>query len=208
MVNKDKFAEAEALGNNIYIIAKNFQLTEPMRLHVLDKFGKIERFHQHIMDVHVTLEIQRVEHVCTIVCHFNHFTVKVQSSTTDMYASIDRCIQKLQQLFRKWKGKIQDYHKQPIETVDMKVNVYHRPPENEVEEINQEIEAENLQDWMPHKVMATEIRVIKTLTTDQAIMKMELSGDSFLLYRDEADQKLKLIFRREDDHYGVIQTEG
>lgn len=208
MVDQNKFAEEESLGYNIYVIGKNFQLTEPMRQHVWDKLVKVERFHNHIMDVHVTLEIQKVEHVCIITCHFNHFKVKVEARSTDMYASIDRAIQKLQTLFRKWKGKIQDYHKRPVNMIDMSVNVYRRPPMDPTEEVNDEIEAQNLKDWMPGKIIASETQVLKSIKTEEAIMKMELSQDPFMLYRDEVDQKLKLIYRREDEHYGVIQAEG
>lgn len=209
MVDKEKFAEEEELGYNIYITAKNFELTAPMRQHIEDKLTKIERFHSHIMDVHVTLEIQKVEHACIITCHFNQMKVKVEARSTDMYASIDRAIQKLQHLFRKWKGKLQDYHKKPLNMVDLTVNVYRRPPhEDETEEINKQIEAEMLKDWMPHDVKSTESRVLKTISLEEAIMKMELSQDQFMLFRDEKDQKLKLIYRREDAHYGVIQTEG
>ncbi len=207
MVDKEKFAEEESLGYNIYIIGKNFQLTEPMRKHVWDKLTKIERFHNHIMDVHVTLEIEKVEHVCVITCHFNHLKVKVEARSTDMYASIDRAIQKLQTLFRKWKGKLQDYHNKPVHMVDLSVNVHRRPDVDPTEEVNEAIEMENLKDWMPHKIIANETQVMKTLTTAEAIMKMELSQDGFMLYRDEVDKSLKLIYRREDKHYGIIQAE-
>lgn len=209
MVDKEKFAEEDSLGYNIYITAKNFELTDPMRTHIEDKLAKIERFHNHIMDVHVTLDIQKVEHVCVITCHFNRLKVKVEARSTDMYASIDRAIQKLQRLFSKWKGKIQDYHKRPVSEVDMVVNVYRRPPEeDEVEEVNHAIEAESLKEWMPHEVKSTDSQLLRSLTTDEAIMKMELSQDPFLLFRDEKDKRLKVIYRREDSHYGIIQAEG
>lgn len=208
MVNKEKFAKEDALGYNIYIVAKNFQLTEPMRQHIWDKLTKIERFHNHIMDVHVALDIQRLEHHCVITCHFNHFKVKVEASSTDMYVSMDKAVQKLQQLFRKWKGKIQDYHKTAVKMVDMSVNVYRRPPGDETEEINAEIEAENLKKWTPGKVLSTETRILKELKLDHAIMKIELSGDHFMFFRDLDDKKLKLIYRREDGNYGVVETES
>lgn len=209
MVDKEKFAAQEAMGYNLYIVAKNFQLTEPMRKHIWDKLSKIERFHSHIMDVHVTLEIQKVEHVCVLTCHFNHFKVKVEAHSTDMYASIDKAIHKLQNQFRKWKGRIQDYHRAPVNAIDMRVNVYRRPPQDETDEINKEIDAENLKNWIPGKVLSTEVRVVRHITIEQAIMKMELSHDPFMLFRDDADQKLKLIYRREEDtNYGVIETEA
>lgn len=206
MVDKEKFAEEEALGYNIFIIAKNFELTEPIKKYIWSKLAKIEKFHQHIYSMHVSLEIQRLEHTAVIVCHFNHFKLKVEARSTDIYASIDRAIDDMEKLFSRWKSKIQDYTKKPLHEVDMTVNVYRRPL-NELDEINAEIEAANNKPWEPGKVIAKETRPLKTLTTEEAIVKIELSGDHFLLYRDEADRKLKIIYRREDQNYGIIQAE-
>lgn len=207
MVDKKKFAEEDAQGYDIHIDAKNFPLTEPMRLHIWNKLTKIERFHNHILKAHVILEIRKMEHICTITCHFNHLQTKVEASSTDMYASIDRAIQKLQTLFRKWKGKIQDYHKKPMKEVDMVVNVLRRPPEDSTEEINAEIEAQSMQDWVSGKVVETKAHPLKTLTTEEAVMKIELSGDHFIVYRDEVDHKIKVIYRYSEDHYAIMQVE-
>lgn len=206
MTDKEKFAAEDALGYNIFIIAKNFELTEPIRKYVWDKLAKVEKFHQHIYSMYVSLEIQRLEHAAVIVCHFNHFKLKVEARSTDIYASIDRAIDDMEKLFSRWKSKIQDYAKKPLHEVDMTVNVYRRP-QNELEEINAEIEAANNKPWEPGRVIAKETRPLKTLTIEEAIIKIELSGDHFLLYRDEADRKLKIIYRREDQNYGIIQAE-
>ncbi len=208
MVEKKKFAEEEALGYDIYIIAKNFELTEPIKLYIWKKLSKVEKFKQHIFNMYVTMEIQRLEHVVVIICHFNHFKLKVEARSTDVYASIDRAVDDMAKLFARWKSKIQDYTaKKSLREVDMMVNV-HRRPYNELEEINAEIEAENSKTWEFGKVIAKETRPLRTLTTDEAIVKMELSGDHFLLYRDEVDQKLKVIYHREEDqNYGIIQAE-
>ncbi|MCI0382256.1 MAG: ribosome-associated translation inhibitor RaiA [Chlamydiae bacterium] len=205
MVDKEKFIEEEALGYNIYIIAKNFPLTEPMRQYVWEKLSKIERFHNHIFTVHVTLEIQKLEHVATIVCHFNTFNVKVEGRSTDMYASIDKAIDRMQMLFRKWKDRIQDYQKKPLEQVDVTVNVYRRPYD-ELKDINAEIE-EISSAWKIGKVISTEKRPLKTLTMEEAVMKLELSGEPFLLFKDEVDVKFKVIYRREDGNYAIVQAE-
>lgn len=209
MANKEKFAEEDAMGYNIQIIAKNFPLTEPMRQYIWNKLSKIERFHNHILNVHVTLEIQRLEHVCTIICHYNHFQVKTQADSTDMYTSIDRAIDKLQVLFRKWKGRIQDYNKKPLRAVDMVVNVHRRPVSEptETDEINEQIEEENMRKWQPGKVVETQKRALKTLSTEDAVMKMELSGEHFLVYRDEVDQKIKVIYHHSAEDYGILQVE-
>jgi putative sigma-54 modulation protein len=208
MVDKKKFAEEEALGYNINILGRNVQVTDAMKNYARDKLTKVERLHTHIMDLHMTLDIQKLEHMVSIVAKFDHFKVKVQSSSTDMYASIDKAIDRLQTKLRRWKERIQEHAKKKLNVVDMRVNVLQRPYD-EVEEYNAEIEAKSRQDqgFVPHKVIGQDTRILKFLTADEAVMKMELSGDSFLIYRDEIDRNLKVIYRRTDGNYGVIQVE-
>ncbi len=210
MVDKNKFKEEEALGYRIDIIGRNVEITEPIRSYVWDKLSKVERFHNHIMHVHVTLEIQKVEHVCVIVLKIDHTQVKCQASSTDMYASIDRAIDRLHSLLSRYKSRLQDHHNKKLSIVDMRVNVLERPY-NEVEMINAEIEEDNIRskiaEYHSAKVIGTESKPLKTLTIEEAMMKMDLSGDDFMIFRCEEDQKLKVMYRRADGNYGLIQPE-
>lgn len=210
MVDKNKFKEEDAQGYRIDIIGRNLEITEPIRAYVWDKLSKIERFHNHIMYVHMTLEIAKLEHICIIVAKFDHFKVKVQASSSDMYATVDRAIDRLQTQLGRYKSRIQDHHKKGLSVVDMHVNVVQRPF-GELEDINAEIEAVNIQKQIEAykipKIIGKETKVLKTLTLDEAVMKMDLSGDQFLIFRAEEDQKLKVLYVRTDGNYGLIQPE-
>lgn len=207
MVDKSKFAEEEAQGYRINIIGRNVFVTEAMKNYAIEKISKIDRFHNHVFDVHVTMDIQKLEHSIVIILNFSHFKIKVSAISTDMYVSIDKGVEKLQAQLRRWKGKIQDHHKKGVSAVDMTVNVLRRPY-SDLEEINADIETANLQkeieEYRPPQVIGTEKKVLKMLTLDEAVMKMELSGDQFMLFRGEEDQKLKVIYRRTDGNYGII----
>lgn len=212
MVDKSKFAEQEAaLGYRLTIIGRNVYVTEPMKTYAFDKISKIDRFHNHVMDLHVTLDIQKLEHSCVIILSFDHFRVKVSASSTDMYASIDKAVDKLQSKIRRWKSRIQDHHKKALSVTDMQINVLQRPYDA-VEEFNEEIEIASKKtladDYRPPKIIGADTRPLKTLTTEEAIMKMELSDDNFMIFRGEEDKKLKVIYRRKDGHYGIILPEA
>lgn len=210
MVNKQKFRDEDAAGYRVDIIGRNIEVTEPIRAYVWDKLSKIERFHNHIMYIHMTLEIQKLEHICTIILKIDHTQVKCQASSTDMYASIDRAIDRLHNLLARYKSRIQDYHKKKLSVIDLKVNVLHRPY-SEVEDINAEIDEANEQEernlYLSPRIIGTETRPLKVLTIDEAVMKMDLSGDKFLIFRAEEDQKLRVLYRRTDGHYGLIELE-
>lgn len=210
MADKKKFEAEEASGYRIEIIGRNVQITEPIRAYIWDKLSKVERFHNHIMYIHLTLEIQKLEHQCTVVAKFDHFKVKVQASSTDMYATIDRAIDRLARMLSRYKSRIQDHHRKSLAAVDMKVNLLQRLF-NEVDEVNAEIEEENrreeLEAYQLPQVIGTKTIPLKTLTLDEAMMKMDLSKDHFLIFASEEDRKLKVLYRRKDGNYGLIQPE-
>ncbi|MBS0648714.1 MAG: ribosome-associated translation inhibitor RaiA [Verrucomicrobia bacterium] len=210
-MDKAKFAEQEAaLGYRLTLIGRNVYVTEAMKNHAIEKLSKLDRFHQHVIDLHVTLDIQKLEHSCVVIMSFDHFKVKVAASSTDMYASIDKAVEKLKAKIDRWKSRIQDHHKKALKVVDMQINVLQRPYDT-IDDINEEIESENkkkaVQEYHPPKVIGNSKRPLKTLTTDEAIMKMELSDDGFMIFRGEEDRKLKVIYRRKDGNYGIILPE-
>lgn len=206
MVDKNKFAGEE--GYRITIFGKNVLVTEAMKNYAIEKLSKIERFHTHIMDVHIIMDIQKLEHSVSIILKFEHFTIKVQATSSDMYASIDKAIERLRTQISRWKDRIQEHNKKKIPIIDMQVNVIHRPY-NEVEEFNLEIEHENKKghSFHAHKIIGKETLPLKKLTAEEAVMKIELSGDDFLIFKGEEDQKLKVIYRRPDGNYGIVETE-
>lgn len=210
MSSKEKFFEEEEAGYRIDVIGRHIEVTEPMKQYAWDKLSKIERFHNHIFYVHVTLDIQKLDHICLILLKFDHLKITAHATSTDMYVSIDKAVDRLQNLLRRYKSRIQDHHKRALSAVDMQVNVLERPSD-EVEEFNAEITAATQKNQeaslTPPKLIGTETKRLKTLTVEEALMKMELSADSFLIYRSEEDLKLKVLYRRADGNYGLLQPE-
>lgn len=206
MVDKKKF---EMEGYSIQIVGRNIYVTDAMRNHAFDKLTKIERFQNHIMDVHVTLDAQKLEHSCLIIIQFDHLKVRAHAVASDMYVAIDQAVDKLQKQLRRWKERIQDLTKKKISVGEMQVNILMRPTIEDEYSKDMEIElAEERQRQMsPGKVVGQEVLPLKTLTADEAVMKMELSGDDFLVFRSEDDRKLKVIYRRDDGNYGLIKPE-
>lgn len=210
MVNKEKFQEQEAAGYQIHILGRHVYVTEAMKNYAMEKISKIDKFHNHVLDIHVTMDIQKLEHSVVILLKIDHLKIKVSTSSTDMYVSIDKAVDKLQAQLRRWKGKIQDHHQKPKSIIDLQVNVLEKPY-SDLDMINEEIESsqvkEKVEEYRMPKIVGTDTRPLKILTREEAIMKMELSGDAFMLFRGEEDNKLKVIYRRSDNHYGIILAE-
>lgn len=194
---------------NLSVVGKNVQVTDAIKSYVLEKITKIEKIADHIIDVVVTLDAQKLEQSCSILLNYSHFHIKVSASTDSLYSAIDKASDRASGLVRKYKDKLQSHRFKNRSTVDIHVNVI-EPLQDELKQINDDIEAETVRrasgEFDLHKVVAEETMPLKTLTQDEAVMKMEITERPFLIYRSEEDQKIKVIYRREDENYSLIQV--
>lgn len=196
----------------VRVVARHIELTKPIEDYVLEKVAKMEKMSDHKIDLMVRLEVQKQSHKADIVFKFSHFKVKVHAETDNLYSAIDKAFDKLMAKMRRWKSRIHDHHAKGLSVIDMKVNVFDVPPLDEVAEFNEEIEEQRLQEIdealsMP-SVEDVPSRPLKMLTRQEAVMKLELSGDNFLIYKSEEDHKLKVMYRRKDKKgYGMISPD-
>lgn len=207
MPKTNKFANE---GYTIYIVGKHIEITDAIRNYVWEKLSRVERIADQIIDVTVTLDAQKLEKSCSILMNFIRFHIKVQANKDNLYEAIDKAVDKLTKLIRRFKTKLQSYRNKDLTTVDIHVNVI-QALKDDLKAINDDIEAETArieeERYQLHQVVAKETMQMKTLTQDEAIMKMEIMDEPFLIFKSEEDQKIKVIYRREDRNYGLVQIQ-
>lgn len=203
---KEKFANFEY---PIQVIGRHVLITEPMKNYAIEKLTKANRFGGHILDASIIMDVQKLVHSVDFLLNVNNTVIKVTGLSDNMYASIDQAIDHLEAKLRRYMSRLHDHHAKGVAEIEMNVNVINRIAP--VDDINDQIEEENLKkvdvEMRPHVVTSRETTSLKTLNQEEAIMKMELSEDQFMVYKSEEDQKLKVIYRRSDGNYGIIEPE-
>lgn len=209
MSRKSKAAEFVDEGYNISILGRHVMVTDAMKAYALEKISKIEKFTNRIIDINVVMDIQKLEHKVEITMKVAHIMINCSAVSEDMYASIDLATEKLQKRLLKYKERIQEHSAKSLHMIDMNVNVLNI---GSVDEINDEIDEANARElidsYMKHEVVSTEKKPLKLLRTDEALMKLDLSGDPFLIYRCEEDQKLKVVYKQNRGNFAVIEVEN
>jgi putative sigma-54 modulation protein len=210
MSRKSKAEEFVQEGYSIAITGRNVQVTDSMKNYALEKIEKVEKFSDRIIEVIITMDIQKLTHRVDIVMKVDHIRIRGSADSDNMYASIDKAVDKITSQLRRYHTKIRDHQAKSSKTIDMNVNVIRSPVEEELLDFNADIEEKNnrANSFIPHEIVMKETRPLKILTPEEAIMKMELSGDTFLIFRSENDMKLKVIYRRNDGNFGVIEPES
>ncbi len=90
----------------INLTGHHVDITESLRNYVDTKFEKLERHFDHINNVHVILNVEKLSQKAEATLHLNGGEVFANSEHTDMYAAIDGLIDKLDRQVIKHKEKL------------------------------------------------------------------------------------------------------
>jgi len=208
MNRKAKALEFADAAYNVQITGRHLQITDAIKDYTIEKVSKIERFMNRIIDVNVIIDIQKLDHRVEIILKAGHVKIRSLASSTDMYVSIDQAVHKLEAQLLRYKSKLQDHHAKGHAVPDMPVSVWGREEMEDQVHIDDEVFKDQENRFRPHHLVKQEKRPLKTLSYEEAIMKMELSGDAFMIFKHESEGRLKIIYRRQDENYGIIEPDG
>lgn len=89
----------------INLTGHHVDITDSLRSYVDTKFEKLERHFDHINNVHVILNVEKLSQKAEATVHLSGGEVFANSEHTDMYAAIDSLIDKLDRQVIKHKEK-------------------------------------------------------------------------------------------------------
>jgi putative sigma-54 modulation protein len=85
-------------------------ITDSLREYVESKIERLERHFDLVSDVHCILTVEKLRHKAEAKVNVNGGTIYAETTEDDMYAAIDRLVDKLDRRVRKYKEKLVDHH--------------------------------------------------------------------------------------------------
>jgi len=87
------------------------EITKPLRSYVKEKFDRLSRHFDHVMNGHVILTVEKLQQKAEATLHASGNDFYADASKEDMYAAIDALVDKLDRQVIKHKEKIKDHHR-------------------------------------------------------------------------------------------------
>ncbi|MDN2482157.1 ribosome hibernation promoting factor [Vibrio astriarenae] len=84
-------------------------LTDSLQDYVNTKFEKLERFFDHINNVHVVLRVEKNRQIAEATLHVNQGDIHATAEDESMYAAIDSLVDKLVRQLNKHKEKLSSH---------------------------------------------------------------------------------------------------
>ena len=93
----------------INLTGHHVEITDSLRNYVDTKFSKLERHFDHISNVHVILNVEKLNQKAEATVHLSGAEVFASSENTDMYAAIDSMVDILDRQVIKHKEKLKKH---------------------------------------------------------------------------------------------------
>ncbi len=90
---------------NLTVTGHHVDVTPAIREYVAQKVGRIRRHFDRVIDVNVTLSVEKLRQMAEASVRIRGRSIVVQSEDADMYAAIDRLIDKLDRQILRHKSK-------------------------------------------------------------------------------------------------------
>ena len=95
---------------NLELTGNHLDITPAIRSYVIGKLDRITRHFDHVIDVHVVLQVEKLDQRIEANVHLSGKDIHVQCNDGDMYAAIDSLIDKLDRQVLKHKERFQTRH--------------------------------------------------------------------------------------------------
>ncbi|MDE2789915.1 MAG: ribosome-associated translation inhibitor RaiA [Paracoccaceae bacterium] len=182
------------------IIGKHMNVGESLSGRIREVFeGVLNKFAIRPVEVVVTLSRDRHEYVCDSSVHLSTgLSANAGGRATDLQAAFDMAADRMEKQLRRHKRRLKDHHRKrtsPIESTGAPQYILASH-----EDIDESSGPESFQP-----VIIAEMETdIKSISVGEAVMQMELAGEPVLVFRNESNGGMNVVYRRNDGNIGWI----
>ncbi len=168
------------------ITSKNLNASDALKTTIEKKFEKLGKYFSDDIEASVMLSQERGRQKVEATINAKGVIFRAEETAGDAYESVDKIIEKLSTQMSRFKGKLQKKHK------DSKT--FHFDAFSGFEE-EEEIQ-----------VVKKKKFVLEPMSVDEAIVQMELLQHTFFIFLNMETDTVNLVFRRNDNNYGLFET--
>ncbi len=175
----------------ITITARHFELTKAIRDYVESSCLKLKKYFDHIITIHVTLDLENSRNLCEISLHASKFILQSQAEEMDMYLSIDSALDKMENQIKKLKDRVTDHQKKALKE---NFDGYSR-----ASTIRSNGNAKN------HRTIKTKRVVPEIMSVHEALDKLNEIDQDFLIFRNLETDSINVLVKKDDEHFKLFE---
>ena len=167
---------------------KKINLPNKVHAYAEKKVGKLDRYFKADAEAAMVFSVEKGRNNVELTIRSGGTIIRVAESTSDMFATIDAAVSSVERRLRRNKTRLEKRLRQDALVSDL-------PAEFDVSEEKE------------FDVVRTKHVAAKPMSTEEAIMQMNLLDHDFFIFRNMEDV-VCIVYRRRSGGYGLIETDG
>ena len=148
------------------------------------RLKKIEKFFPDEVEAKVTATVEKSEQTVEITIFHDGMIFRAQERAVNMNDALDKCVDSLIRQIRKNKTRVEKRLRSgAFDSFDA---------------------AEEIAGDEDFSVARSKSIVLKPQSVEEAILQMNLLDHRFYMFRNSADDKIRVVYVRNDDGYGLL----
>lgn len=168
-------------------MGKNYKLNDNLKEVSEKKLGKLDKYFSEDIECKVTYSQEKNFRKVEVTIMIPGAILRAEESTDDMYTSIDKVVDALVSQIRKHKTRLERRF-----TSSESIRFENIP---EIEEPEVDVS----------KIVKIKTFGVKPMSADEAILQMELIGHNFYVFLDAETDLVKVVYKRKDGNYGMLE---
>lgn len=200
----------------VQIKAKDFKVSQGLREYVQGRIDKLDRFVGRGANakLELTHEHNRTggdQMVAQLTIAIRHTVLRAEQQHTDVRRAFDLALEKIGSQLRRYHNKRTDRSRTPS-VAEFSTALPELAPDalSELSMVARNLDGEldgggDDEDGEPQSIVRTKRFPLKPMTSDEAIDQLELLSHDFFVFVNADDDKVNVLYRRKNGHYGLIQ---
>ncbi len=181
------------------ITGKQIDIGNALQSHVKTELSAVVRkYAERPTDAVVIFSRNAHEFVCEATVHLSTgLTSQAKAHDNEIYAAFDKCNEKMEKQLRRYKRRLKDHHRnreQPVE---------HSAAAAYILAASEAVDGAEPESLQPMIIAEMEAK-IPSISVGEAVMHMELAGAPVLVFRNEGNKGINVVYRRDDGNIGWI----
>lgn len=178
---------------SVHIAGHQMDVGESLKTHIETSLkGLLEKYVGEMYESHVHLSKNHHEFIADLSVHVSkNLVIHSKGHDADAYKCFDDALAKLEKRIKKYRSRLRDNKRQQdIKAIAAMYSVF-----------NHEAEDDGADTPVVIAEMAYEIH---HLTVSEAVMKLDLADSPVVMFKNAANDKLSVVYRRKDGNIGWI----
>ncbi len=170
------------------ISGRRIEIEDKLKELIEKKLSKLDKFFREDAEAKVTITGEKGDKsVMEITVFSGGMIYRAEERGDDPYTAIDKIVTVIERQIRKNKTRLEK-----------------RLRENAFDASNFEIGTETDEE-KDFDVIKKKAIALKPMNTEEAILQMNLLGHTFFVFKDDTTELTKLVYKRKDGGYGLIE---